>query len=290
MTDDQSNGSNLTPAKPIAPRRRIPANPRMAQPVRPPAPERVWEPDPELEAGIEREAEAAVERPAEPAPEQIEPQPAPEPTDVAPEPIDFAPEPPVLIVPEPPPPAAPPGLPQPPTPTPVAEPPAVAAAPPEFDFPQTIRDTLRHVDQAWLTFRAAAMRFPSERMDEHLTLDGWTRKQMLAHIAAWHDLTADRIVKLINTGHSVPLDRDTDAFNAAVARQAIGKTAGEVLQDMDKTFNRLRRQMLRLTDAQLHIDDWWAALVIAANTYGHYQEHWAEIYSPEPVPGSGTRR
>ena len=288
MTDDQSNPSNLTPAKPIAPRRRIPANPRMAQPMRPPEPERVWEPDPELETSVERVPEAMAEQPAEPQPAPAAMQPAPEPIAVLPEPPALVlPEPPAAVLPAPPTPLPP----EPPPATSVAEsPPAVEAAAPEADFPKTVRDTLRHVDQAWLTFRAAAMRFPSERMDEHLTEDGWTRKQMLAHVAAWHDLTADRIVKLINTGNSVPLDRDTDAFNAAVARQAIGKTAGEVLQDMDKTFNRLRRQMQRLTDAQLRIDDWWAAWVIGGNTYGHYQEHWADIYSPEPVPGNGGRR
>ena len=75
------------------------------------------------------------------------------------------------------------------------------------------------------------MRYPSERMDERLGEDAWTRKQMLEHVAAWHDLTADRMIKFINTGESAPLDRDTDRFNAGVARQAIGKTSGEVLKD-----------------------------------------------------------
>ena len=119
-------------------------------------------------------------------------------------------------------------------------------------------------------------------MDDRLGDDGWTRKQMLEHVAAWHDLTADRLVKLINSGELAPLDRDTDQFNAAVARRAIGKTSGEVLKDIDATFNRLRRQMARLTDAQLAADDWWAACVIGGNTYGHYEEHWADIYTPEP--------
>jgi len=135
------------------------------------------------------------------------------------------------------------------------------------------------------------MRFPSERMDERLGEDAWTRKQMLEHIAAWHDLTADRLVKMINSGRPEPLDRDTDAFNATVARQAIGKTSGEVLKDMDATFNRLRRQMARLTDAQLKNDDWWAAYVIGGNTYGHYEQHFAEIYTPElPADGRSRRR
>jgi hypothetical protein len=127
-------------------------------------------------------------------------------------------------------------------------------------------------------------------MDERIAEDSWTRKQMLEHVAAWHDLTAERMIKFINTGAPNQLDRDTDQFNASVARQAIGKTAGEVLKDIDATFNRLRRQLARMSDAQLATDDWWAAWVIGGNTYGHYEEHWADIYIPEPAPGGARSR
>jgi hypothetical protein len=170
-----------------------------------------------------------------------------------------------------------------PVPQPTAEPEQLER--PEFDFPRTVRDTLRHVDQAWHAFRVVANRFPNERMDERLGEEGWTRKQMLAHVAAWHDLTADRLVKFITTGEPPALAMETDAFNASVARRAIGKTAGEILKDIEATFNRVRRQMARLSDAQLASHDWWAAFVIGGNTYGHYQEHWTDIWTPEPTPG-----
>jgi hypothetical protein len=126
-------------------------------------------------------------------------------------------------------------------------------------------------------------------MNDHLTEDGWTRKQMLAHIATWHDLTSDRIVKLALTGRPSTIDRDTDAINAAAARVAIGKTAGEVLKDVEATFNRLRRQMLRLSDAQLRVADAWAAQIIAGNTYEHYAEHMADLTPPHPLPASGAQ-
>ena len=176
---------------------------------------------------------------------------------------------------------------------PAIEAPAAPAAPadrPDLDFPKTINETLSDVDQAWAAFRAAVERFPSERMDERLTENGWTRKQMLAHVAAWHDLTADRLVALTNTGHVPPFEQDTDAFNASVARRAVGKTLGEILKDMDGTFTRLRRQMARLTDAHLAEDDWYAAFVIGGNTYGHYEEHWADIHTRDTRSGARPRR
>ena len=72
-------------------------------------------------------------------------------------------------------------------------------------------------------------------------------------------------------------------------RQAIGKTSGEILKDLDATFNRLRRQMARMTDAQLKADDWWAAWVVGGNTYGHYEEHWSDIYTPDGPLGRSRR-
>jgi len=294
MTDDKRDvtpATNLTPAQAITPRRRPPTL-QMAQPVRRGQPQPVADSaevsDKQQELAMEGSADEqapAIEgtlpgeaySPVQPVIERVASAEvwstspvAPEDTDPAPAPAQAAPE--VTIAAD-----------TSPTPT-------ETAAPPAPELPKTMRDTLRSVDQAWAAFRAAAERFPLERMDERLSENGWTRKQMLEHVAAWHDLTADRVVDLINTGKPAPLDRDVDVFNAAVARRAIGKTAGEILKDMDATFNRLRRQMARLNDAQLRADDWWLAYVISANTYGHYGEHWAEIYTPELQPNGRARR
>ena len=170
----------------------------------------------------------------------------------------------------------------------IPEPPRSAASD-DPELPQTVRETVQVVDESWRAFHAMAARFPSERMDEHLSEDGWTRKQMLFHIAAWHDLTADRLIKFFNTGQPPEFDGDTDQFNALAARRAIGKTAGEVMNDTEATFNRLRRQIQRLSDPQLVQFDRWAAWVIRGNTYGHYEEHWQDVFSPEPPPGSARR-
>jgi len=152
-----------------------------------------------------------------------------------------------------------------------------------------MKETFRLIDPAWQRFYAQASAFPSERMDEHLQEDGWTRKQMLAHINAWHDLTHDRLGKFIISGQPEKGVDDNDAFNARVSRQAVGRTAGEILKEMEMTFNRLRRQLARLTDQQLTAHDGWAAQIIEGNTYGHYEEHAADVYQP-PTPEKGGRR
>ena len=161
----------------------------------------------------------------------------------------------------------------------------------ETDPPTTLRGMLSRVDTGWWEFRAAAVGFPAERMNEHLdetSERSWTRKQMLAHVAAWHELTADRINTLLMTGRQSDPPHQVDAFNARVARQAVGRTAGEVLQELDMSFTRLRRHLERLTDAQLAADDAWAAQVIAGNTYDHYGEHLADLALPEPPEGEAS--
>lgn len=170
----------------------------------------------------------------------------------------------------------------------IAEPPPEAVTAAEPRRLQTLNEMLALVDTAWRDFLGAASALPSERMDEQLN-EGWTRKQMFAHIAAWHDLTHDRLGKLILTGEAVDLAENRDTINARVARQAIGRTAGETLNEMEMTFNRLRRQLGRLTDEQLAADNGWAAQVIAANTYQHYDEHRADVYQPPPEGRSGRR-
>lgn len=155
-------------------------------------------------------------------------------------------------------------------------------------LPTTLRALLLSIDDGWAHFRGAAARFPAGRMNEHLDDTdpaSWTRKQMLAHVAAWHDLTADRLDHLVVAGQTSDAPQSVDAFNAQVARRAVGRTAGEVIEELDMSFSRLRRHIARMTDAQLAIHDAWAAHVIAGNTFDHYAEHMADLALPEPAEG-----
>jgi hypothetical protein len=174
---------------------------------------------------------------------------------------------------------------------PPAQAPEAAPEPaaPQVAYAVTVKELFARMDSGWSSFKAAAAAWPSERMDEHIEEDGWSRKQMLAHIAAWHDATHDRLGKMILSGQPEEGAPDEDAFNARIARQAIGRTAGEILKEMEMTYNRLRRQVSRLTDQQLKADDGWASQVVAANTYEHYAEHAGDVYQP-PVDPNARRR
>ncbi|MDP8904300.1 MAG: ClbS/DfsB family four-helix bundle protein [Chloroflexota bacterium] len=144
--------------------------------------------------------------------------------------------------------------------------------------PKTVAEMLERVDESWRPFSEAINRLPGERLGEQIG-DGWTRKQMLGHIAAWHELTIERLVAFMADGQVHRLQEDDDVVNARVARRSDGRTAGEVVDAVETTFRRLRRQVAFLTDEQLAAHDGWAAAVIAGNTYEHYAEHIRDLES-----------
>jgi hypothetical protein len=142
---------------------------------------------------------------------------------------------------------------------------------------QTVQGTLARMDEGWTAFRGQVHSLPGELLEVRLGEGTWTRKQMLAHIGTWHDLTVDRLSRFTESGEPVELSDETDVINARSARAAGGRTTGEILLSIDDSYRRLRRQVGLLTDAQLLTYEGWAGAVIAANTYDHYGEHLADL-------------
>jgi uncharacterized damage-inducible protein DinB len=142
---------------------------------------------------------------------------------------------------------------------------------------QGVRETLARMDEGWNEFIARVHALPGEQLEARLGEGAWTRKQMLAHIGTWHELTVDRLTGLVASGEPPGLDENEDVINARAARAAVGRTSGEIVQSMQDTFGRLRREVSRLTDEQLLAHDGFAAAVIAGNSYGHYRDHLSDL-------------
>jgi uncharacterized damage-inducible protein DinB len=141
----------------------------------------------------------------------------------------------------------------------------------------TVKEVLSQLDDGWSTFSTAFRRLPAERLEARLGENGWSRKQMLAHIAVWHDLTIERLAEQAATGQPVDGEEDEDGVNARAARNAVGRTTGEVILALEESFRRLRREVARMTNEQLAANDSWAASVIASNTWRHYAEHLPDL-------------
>ena len=139
-------------------------------------------------------------------------------------------------------------------------------------------ESLRLMDDGWTAFHGRLTSTPSEQLELRIG-DGWTRKQMLAHIGTWHDLTVDRLARFADSGAPAELAEHEDVINARAARAAEGRTIGEIVLSVSDSYRRLRRQVSTLTDAQLAAQGGWAAAIIAGNSYGHYAEHLPDLES-----------
>ena len=141
----------------------------------------------------------------------------------------------------------------------------------------TIGDTLARMDQGWTAFHDRVASVPNERLADRLGEGAWTRKQMLAHIATWHDLALDRLARFADSGEPADLTEHEDVINARAARAAEGRTTGEVVLGIADSYRRIRREVSTLTDAQLAAHDGWAAAIIAGNPYDHSAEHLPDL-------------
>jgi hypothetical protein len=146
----------------------------------------------------------------------------------------------------------------------------------------TTKDLLARMDDAWSSFSHAVHALPTELLDQKLGEDQWSRKQMLAHIATWHDLTVERLAGFLDSGLPTTIDEDEDTINARAARGAEGRTTGEVLLALDESYRHLRREVGRLSNEQLAMHEGWAPRVVAENTFGHYTDHTADLDRKSP--------
>jgi hypothetical protein len=146
------------------------------------------------------------------------------------------------------------------------------------DLPEewTTAALLAKVDagKRWLDERLAT--FPEERLDEPVG-GGWTRRQMLRHLTVWHELTTRRLREYQQTGERPGMPGTADEVNERAMATAAGRTRTQLLADLDASFIELRVEVAKLRDDQLAELDFWPGGVVVGNTYGHYEEHRADL-------------
>ena len=152
--------------------------------------------------------------------------------------------------------------------------------------PGTSKELLARVDDAWRPFREAVRGVGRARMNEP-TGSGWTFRDLLAHLAGWHDLTARRLRRFRTTGAfsgpgdeaglGIPAFADADAFNARLVSSHRLVGAEALVDELDTTFRAVRSELTQLTDDQVRANDGWVSSVVGGNTYGHYEEHAKEL-------------
>lgn len=135
-------------------------------------------------------------------------------------------------------------------------------------------ELLQKVERGWHEFRARVRHVGRDAMSRPTPV-GWTYRDLVAHVAAWEELSVRRIRTYRETGEKPPFEGDVDAFNArAIAeRRLVGPEA--IVDELDTAHRLLVEELRRLTEEQAADD--WVRFVVAVNTFEHYAEHAAEL-------------
>jgi DinB family protein len=143
-------------------------------------------------------------------------------------------------------------------------------------------DLFALVQTPWVGFRIAIGAIGIPALEEQ-TSSGWTYKDLAAHAAAWEERTATRLKVLRESGaNTYPGVDDADEFNAAVVERTRARDGREVVLELDAAHDHIVEEIQKLSPEQIHANDDWVIAVVAGNTYGHYAEHFDEVFAAVP--------
>lgn len=106
--------------------------------------------------------------------------------------------------------------------------------------------------------------------------DGWTRKHVLAHIAAWHRFAAERLAQL-GRGEDRP-PAAAAAFNARVHEAAETQGWGDVRAEAEAARAAFLDAVEAVPQSLLEAGDGLGAYIVGANGSFHYEEHMADFW------------
>ena len=117
----------------------------------------------------------------------------------------------------------------------------------------------------------------------HRAMDEWTGKDLVAHLAWWHDHSA-LVVAEMRAGREPYDGKDpayaTDAINERVQREHVDDPPEVVRVAFQRSFERLRAVLEPLSDDDLFVADRWPWLegealveMVLWDTSRHYEEH-----------------
>jgi hypothetical protein len=147
-----------------------------------------------------------------------------------------------------------------------------------LDKPELIR-TMRDAHQG---MAEAIEHLPDERLLEP-AMDNWTGKDLLAHIAWWHDHSVG-VIEALRSGRQ-PYDESdpantTDAINERTRREHLDDPPELTRRAFNESFTRLLAALEPVTDEELFAADRWPWLggeslveTILWDSSRHYDAH-----------------
>jgi hypothetical protein len=139
----------------------------------------------------------------------------------------------------------------------------------------TREQLLRKIDEAWTMLHASYAGLTDAQMTEAGVTGDWSAKDILAHVTIWEE-EALKYLPLIAEGGTPPRYAakygGIDTFNAQMLAHRKSLSLSRVLDELNKTHDRLVRYVAGVPDEQF-VRETRFRRRLKLDTYGHYAIH-----------------
>ena len=152
-----------------------------------------------------------------------------------------------------------------------------------MDTPGNIHELIQVIEDAWLNWMNLVKQM-QDKKSTNIVMDNWFLKDIIAHIT-WHEQEMVGLIQAHALVGSELWNLPTDERNAAIYEQVKDLPLEQVLADSEQVHQLLLDALPTLSDEDL-IDpssfpnmppDWQPWMIIAQNTYEHYEDHMKDV-------------
>jgi hypothetical protein len=153
-----------------------------------------------------------------------------------------------------------------------------------MEQPRSVQQMIDTIQNTWTTWETLLTQIEQEQLTQPGVAGDWSLKDIIAHIT-WHE---QEMVGLI-TAHALVgselWNLPTDERNAAIYEEVRNEPLEQVLAESAEIHQQLLEALPSLSDEDLADassfpnmpPDWQPWMLIAQNTYEHYQDHIQDV-------------
>ena len=153
-----------------------------------------------------------------------------------------------------------------------------------MDQPGSVQQLMEAIQKTWTTWETLLAQIDQERFTLSEVAGEWSLKDIIAHIT-WHEKEMVGLIKAHALVGSELWNLPTDERNAAIFEEIRHQPLEQVLEESRLVHQQLVEVLPTLSEEDLTDPsgfpnmppDWQPGMLIAQNTYEHYQDHIKDV-------------
>ena len=153
-----------------------------------------------------------------------------------------------------------------------------------MDQSESVQQFVYNIHSAWILWVELIEQIEQFQLSSSHTVGDWTLKDIIAHIT-WHEKEMVGLIKAHALVGSQLWNLPTDERNAAIYQEVKDQPLEQVLAESQQVHQQLMEALPSLSDDDLTDPstfpnmppDWQPWMIIAQNTYEHYEDHMRDV-------------